>query len=75
MAEQVARCIENGLRNHQGKPPISASIGIGVYRKMAGGAAELIEAADQQIYKYKRTENRWILPALARIPNSKRAGR
>jgi diguanylate cyclase (GGDEF)-like protein/PAS domain S-box-containing protein len=75
MAEQVARRIENGLRNGEGKPAISASIGIGIYPDDGRTAAELLEGADQQLYKYKRAENRRILPVAGRILKSKRAGR
>jgi diguanylate cyclase (GGDEF)-like protein len=75
MAEQVARRIENGLRSDLNKPAISASIGIGIYPDDGRTAAELIEAADQQLYKYKRAENRRILPVAGRILKSKRAGR
>jgi diguanylate cyclase (GGDEF)-like protein len=55
MAEQGARRIENGLRTDQGKPAISVSIGIGIYPEDGRTAPSLIEAADQQLYKYKRT--------------------
>ena len=37
--------------------------------------AELIEAADRQLYKCKRAENRRTLPTAGRILHSKRAGR
>jgi len=74
MAEQVALRIENGLRNDQGKPAISVSIGIGIYPDDGRSAAELIEAADRQLYKYKKAENRRTLRATERIQNSRRAG-
>ncbi|HEV1994267.1 MAG TPA: diguanylate cyclase [Candidatus Acidoferrum sp.] len=74
MAEQVAQRIENGLRTDQGKPAISVTIGIGIYPDDGRTAAELIEAADQQLYKYKRTENRRAASATGRILNTKRAG-
>lgn len=75
MAEQVAHRIESGLQSDQGKPPISVSIGIGVYPEDGRTAPELIEAADQQLYKYKRTDNRRTVPATARDLNTKRAAR
>src|SRR6266446_6963223 len=75
MAEQVAHRIENGLHAGQGKPAISVSIGIGIYPDDGRTAAELIEAADQQLYKYKRTENRRTLPPAASGLNTKKAGR
>lgn len=75
MAEQVARRIEQGLQTDQGKPAISVSIGIGIYPEDGRTAAELIEAADQQLYKYKRTDNRRTAPATPRALNTKRAAR
>jgi diguanylate cyclase (GGDEF)-like protein/PAS domain S-box-containing protein len=48
-AEQVAHRIENGLQTDKGKPPISVSIGVGIYPEDGRTAAELIEAADRQL--------------------------
>jgi diguanylate cyclase (GGDEF)-like protein/PAS domain S-box-containing protein len=62
MAEQVAHRIESGLQTDRGKPPMSVSIGIGIYPEDGRTAAELIEAADRQLYSYKRTENRRTVP-------------
>jgi diguanylate cyclase (GGDEF)-like protein len=75
MAEQVAQRIENGLRTDQGKPSISVSIGLGIYPDDGRTAAELIEAADQQLYKHKRTNNRQTTPAQAQLSRTKRASR
>jgi diguanylate cyclase (GGDEF)-like protein/PAS domain S-box-containing protein len=75
MADQVAHRIETGLSTDQGTPPISVSIGIGLYPDDGRTVPELIEAADQQLYKYKRTENRRTVPATPRALNSKRAAR
>ena len=75
MAEQVAHRIENGLHAGQGKPAISVSIGIGIYPDDGRTAAELIEAADQQLYRYKRTENRRTLPPAASALNTKKPAR
>ena len=75
MAEQVAQRIENGLRTDQGKPSISVSIGVGIYPDDGRTAAELIEAADQQLYKYKRTDNRRTISAQAQLIRTKRASR
>lgn len=44
MAEQVAHRIEHGLQIHQGKPPISVSIVVGIYPDDGRTAAELLEA-------------------------------
>jgi len=67
--------IENGLRNDQGKPSISVSIGVGIYPDDGQTAPELIEAADQQLYKYKRTENSRTTSAQAQLNRTKRASR
>ena len=75
MAEQVAQRIEAGLRSDPNEPPLSVSIGIGVYPYDGRTVAELIEAADRQRYKCKRAENRRTLPAAGRISYSKRARR
>ncbi len=75
MAEHVAHRIETGLQADQGKPAISVSIGIGIYPDDGRTAAELIEAADQQLYRSKRTENRRTVSATGRILYGKRAGR
>jgi diguanylate cyclase (GGDEF)-like protein len=74
-AEQVAHRIENGLQSDQGKPAISVSIGFGIYPEDGRTAAELIEAADRQLYKYKRTENRRTVSTTPRNLSTKRASR
>ena len=56
MADQVAYRIVNGLHTDQGTPSISVSIGIGIYPEDGRTAPELIEAADLQLFKYKRTD-------------------
>ncbi len=75
MAEQVAQRIQAGLRADKEEPALSVSIGISIYPDHGRTAAELIEAADRQLYKYKRAENRRALPATGRILQGKRAGR
>ena len=75
MAEQVAQRIETGLRTDKEEPALSVSIGLGIYPYDGRTAAELIEAADQQLYKSKRAEKGRILPAAGTILRSKRAGR
>jgi diguanylate cyclase (GGDEF)-like protein/PAS domain S-box-containing protein len=75
MAEQVAHRIENGLQSDDGNPRISVSIGIGIYPEDGRTAAELIEAADLQLYKYKRTENRRTVSATGHALGTKRAVR
>jgi diguanylate cyclase (GGDEF)-like protein len=75
MADQVAQRIEHGLQSDQGKPPMSVSIGIAIYPEDGRTVPELIEAADRQLYNYKRTENRRTVHAPARDLASKRAAR
>jgi diguanylate cyclase (GGDEF)-like protein/PAS domain S-box-containing protein len=55
MAEQVARRIEISLRKDNEDPPLSVSIGIGVYPDDGRSPQELLEAADQQLYRRKKT--------------------
>jgi diguanylate cyclase (GGDEF)-like protein len=75
MAEQVAQRIQAGLRADKEEPSLSVSIGIAIYPDHGRTAAELIEAADRQLYKYKRADNARALPATGRILQGKRAGR
>lgn len=58
MAEQVAQRIENGLRADRQDPSLGVSIGIGIYPDDGRTAAELIEAADRQLYRRKETSNK-----------------
>jgi diguanylate cyclase (GGDEF)-like protein/PAS domain S-box-containing protein len=75
MAERVAERIEHGLRTDHGKPAISVSIGIGIYPDDGRSVAELIEAADQQLYRSKKTGNKRTVSPTGQVLNSKRAGR
>ena len=54
MAEQVAARIENSLRNDTEEPRLSVSIGIGVYPDDGRSSQELLEAADQRLYRRKK---------------------
>jgi diguanylate cyclase (GGDEF)-like protein/PAS domain S-box-containing protein len=53
MASQIAHRVESALRNGREHPPLSVSIGISVYPEDGRTAAELLEAADRQLYKRK----------------------
>lgn len=55
IAQNVAQRIEDRLRNDQEKPPLSVSIGIGVYPDDGRSPEELIEAADQRLYHRKKS--------------------
>lgn len=53
-AEHVAQRIYDGVRDDGQDPPISVSLGMAVYPGDGRTAQDLIEAADQQLYKRKR---------------------
>jgi len=55
MAENVASRIERRLRAGGEKPVLGVSIGVGVYPDDGRTGAELIEAADQRLYKRKKS--------------------
>jgi diguanylate cyclase (GGDEF)-like protein/PAS domain S-box-containing protein len=54
MAQHVAQRIEACVREDQEEPPISVSIGVAVYPGDGRTAQDLLEAADQQLYRRKR---------------------
>jgi GGDEF domain-containing protein len=55
MANQIAERVESALRNHREQPTLSVSIGIGVYPEDGRTAPELLQAADRNLYKRKKT--------------------
>ena len=55
MAEQVAQRIEASLRKDHEEPALSVTIGIGVYPDDGRSTQKLLETADQQLYRRKRT--------------------
>lgn len=54
MAENVAQRIERRLHSEPDSPQLSVTIGIGVYPDDGRTAAEMIEAADQRLYRRKK---------------------
>jgi diguanylate cyclase (GGDEF)-like protein/PAS domain S-box-containing protein len=56
MGEQVAQRIDKGLRTDQENPSLSVSIGMGIYPDDGRTGAELIEAADRQLYRRKKAQ-------------------
>ena len=58
MAENVAQRIERSLRTDSQGPPLGVSIGIGVCPDDGRTPAELIEAADQRLYRDKKARSR-----------------
>jgi diguanylate cyclase (GGDEF)-like protein len=62
MAEHVAQRIAMGLRADKEKPPLSVSIGIAVYPGDGRTPAELIDAADRQLYRRKRSHSSTFHP-------------
>jgi diguanylate cyclase (GGDEF)-like protein/PAS domain S-box-containing protein len=73
MAENVAQRIQNGLPAHPEKPALSVSIGIAVYPGDGRTPAELLEAADRQLYRHKRSHNTRSISAPDGITQSRRA--
>ena len=57
MAEHVAQRIEQHLRSDHERPPLTVSIGIGVYPDDGRTPAEIIEAADQHLYRCKKNQD------------------
>jgi diguanylate cyclase (GGDEF)-like protein/PAS domain S-box-containing protein len=55
MAEQVAERIGHYLENDEEKPKLSVSIGIGEFPADGRTSQELLEAADRQLYRRKRS--------------------
>jgi diguanylate cyclase (GGDEF)-like protein/PAS domain S-box-containing protein len=54
MAQQVARRIEACLQKDAEEPPLSVSIGIGLFPVDGRNAPELLEVADRQLYQRKK---------------------
>lgn len=63
MAEHVAQRIEQRLTSDKEKPQLSVSIGVGVYPDDGRTPAEIIEAADQRLYRHKRNASERSLSA------------
>jgi len=64
MAERVAQRIASRLQTDTEEPALSVSIGLGLYPADGRTAAELIEAADRQLYRRKKeSKSRITLPA------------
>ena len=54
MARNVAARITAALRKNEERPPLSGTIGCALFPEDGRSAQELIEAADEQLYKRKR---------------------
>ena len=63
MAEHVAQRVERRLLSDHEKPPLSVSIGIGVYPDDGRTSGEIIEAADQRLYRRKKNSTERTLSA------------
>jgi diguanylate cyclase (GGDEF)-like protein/PAS domain S-box-containing protein len=55
MAQQVMQRIETRVRDDKEEPPISVSIGMAMYPGDGQTAQDLLEAADRQLYRRKKT--------------------
>ena len=54
MARQIAQRVERALDKEREEPRLHVSIGIGVYPDDGRSARDLLDAADQQLYKRKK---------------------
>ncbi len=54
MAQHVARRIEAGLQSDAETPPLSVSIGIGLFPDDGRNPQELLEVADRLLYQRKK---------------------
>jgi diguanylate cyclase (GGDEF)-like protein len=54
MANRIAQRVEGALRNDREQPALHASIGISIYPEDGRTAPELLQAADQHLYKRKK---------------------
>jgi diguanylate cyclase (GGDEF)-like protein/PAS domain S-box-containing protein len=63
MARHIAQRVEDALDKNQEEPNLSVSIGIGIYPDDGRTARELLESADQQLYKCKRGSHRRVVSA------------
>jgi diguanylate cyclase (GGDEF)-like protein/PAS domain S-box-containing protein len=57
MANRIARRIERAFRDGHQRPPLSVSIGIGIFPEDGRTAAELLETADRHLYKRKKASH------------------
>ena len=57
MANRIAQRIERAFRDRQHRPPLSVSIGIGIFPEDGRTAAELLETADRHLYKRKKASH------------------
>jgi hypothetical protein len=67
--------IENGLQTESRQTAHQRKHRHRLYSDDGRTAPELLEAADQQLYKYKRTEDRRTIPAQDQLTQTKRASR
>lgn len=63
MARQIALRVETALEKDREEPSLSVSIGTSVYPDDGRSARELLEAADQQLYKRKKGSHGQIVSA------------
>src|SRR5262249_51558117 len=65
-AEHVAARIHKVMAQDKEQPPLSASIGISVYRGEGGRIERLISDADEHLYAEKAKRNQRAIPAASR---------
>jgi diguanylate cyclase (GGDEF)-like protein len=70
-AQRVADRIREIMKNEEEKPPLSASIGIAVYRGDGERIERLLSEADENLYSEKAKRGRRVLAAHPRRPSPK----
>lgn len=63
MAQQITRRVQNALDKDREEPRVRVSVGISVYPDNGRSARELLQAADEQLYKHKKGRRGRILSA------------
>ena len=63
MAQQIARRVQNALDRDREEPRVRVSIGISIYPDNGRSARELLQAADEQLYRHKKGRRGRILSA------------
>jgi diguanylate cyclase (GGDEF)-like protein/PAS domain S-box-containing protein len=63
MAQQITRRVQNALDKDREEPRVRVSVGISVYPDNGRSARELLQAADEQLYRHKKERRGRMLSA------------